>query len=589
MNRPIRVRRCAASVGFLVLAAGCLAGCGGGAGGGFSATHTIGGSISGLASSGLVLTDNGADSLMVPSGAMTFTFAQALTAGATYDVAVATQPSGETCAVTAGSGTVTGNVTTVSVTCVAGASYTVGGTVSGLTASGLVLQLNGANNLSVASGASTFTFPTALRSGAAYTVTEEAPPSGEACTVASGTATVTANVTNVRVTCSALATAYTISGSISGLTALGLHLQFYSAGQSLAVASGATTYAYTEVPSGTNVALSIVTQPDWQTCTPSSSNYSGVINADLTSENLACAAATATVQTVNAGNFPLSDPTGVAVDSQGDVYVADTGGNEILEITPSGNVTQVGVSATFNRPTGVAVDAFGNVYVADTGDNEIREITSAGTLQTLASGLRGPQGVAVDSSGNVFVADTGNNEIDEIGPGGTLSVIAGSAGLIGCMDGNGTAASFDEPTSLAFDSSGNLYVADRNNNAIRRITSVGSSDTVTTWAGGGGACGGSSPGAGGYQDGTGTNALFLGPTGVTVDAAGNVFVADSGNDAIREITPAAVVTTVAALTLPSGSTGTTYAFSHPFGIASDAVSNLYVGDSYNNRIEEISP
>ena len=589
MKRPIRVRHRAASVGCLVLAAICLSGCGGGVSGGFSATHTIGGSISGLASSGLVLTDNGADSLMVPSGAITFTFAQALTAGSTYDVTVATQPSGETCTVASGTGTVTGNVTTVSVTCAAGASYAVGGTVSGLTASGLVLQLNGANDLSIASGASTFTFPTVLRSGAAYTVTEEMPPSGETCTVASSTGTILGNVTNVSVSCSALATAYTISGSIAGLTASGLHVQFYSAGQSLSVAAGATTYTYTEVPPGTNVALSILTQPDWQTCAPSSSDYSGVINADLTGENLTCVAANATVQPVNAGNFALSDPTGVAVDSQGDIYVADTGGNEILEITPSGSVTPLGISATFNRPAGVAVDSFGNVYVADTGDNEVREITTAGTMQTLASGLRSPQGVAVDSSGNVFVADTGDNEIDEIGPGGTLSVIAGSASVIGCTDGNGAAASFDGPTSLAFDSSGNLYVADRNNNAIRKITSVGTADTVTTWAGGGGACGGSSPGTGGYQDGTGTSALFLGPAGVTVDAAGNVFVADSGNDAIREITPAAVVTTVAGLTLPSGGTGTIYAFSHPFGIAVDAASNLYVGDSYNNRIEEISP
>ena len=589
MRCPIHVRRSAAILGLIGLTALSLADCGGGASGGFSAIHTIGGSISGLNSSGLILTDNGGDSLMVPSGAMSFTFTQSLAAGASYDVAIATQPSGETCSVASGAGMVTGNVTTVRVTCVTGASYTVGGTVSGLTAAGLVLQLNGANDLSVASGASTFTFPIALRSGTAYTVTEEEPPSGATCTVASGTGSILANVTNVSVTCSAVVTAYTISGSIAGLTASGLHLQFYAAGQSLEVASGATTYTYSEVPSGTRVALSILTQPDWQTCTPSSSNYSGVISSNLIGEDLACAAASATVQTVNAGNFPLSDPTGVAVDSQGNLYVANTGGNEILEITPSGSVTQLAVSATFNRPAGVAVDAFGNVYVADTGDNEIREITAAGTMQTLASGLRSPQGVAVDSAGNVFVADTGDNEIDEIGPGGALSVIAGSVSLIGCSDGNGTAASFNGPTSLAFDSSGNLYVADRYNNAIRKITSVGASDTVTTWAGGGGACAGSSSGTGGYQDGSGTNALFFGPTGVTVDAVGNVFVADSGNDAIRKITPAAVVTTVAGLTLPSGSTGTVYAFSHPFGIAADAASNLYLGDSYNDRIEEISP
>src|SRR5579864_2240194 len=172
----------------LLILSSLFVACGGGSSGGTTppppATYTIGGTVSGLAGSGLVLQDNGGDNLTVASGATTFVFATAVQSGKPYAVTVMTQPSSpqQTCTVTGGSGTVgSANVTNVSITCVTGA-VTVGGTISGLTASGLVLQDNGADNLTVAANATTFTFATPVVTGSPYAVTVLTQPTGETCT-----------------------------------------------------------------------------------------------------------------------------------------------------------------------------------------------------------------------------------------------------------------------------------------------------------------------------------------------------------------------------------------------------------------------
>ena len=221
---------------------------------------------------------------------------------------------------------------------------------------------------------------------------------------------------------------------------------------------------------------------------------------------------------------------------------------------------------------GVAVDSAGNVYVADTYNDEIRKITPSGVVTTLAgsAGQAGssdgtgsaarfdwPEGVAVDSAGNVYVADCRNDEIRKITPSGVVTTLAGSAGQYGSSDGTGSAARFDGPMGVAVDSAGNVYVADYGNDEIRKITPSG---VVTTLAG--------SAGQTGSSDGTGSAARFYYPEGVAVDSAGNVYVADAGNDEIRKITPSGVVTTLAGSAGQTGSsngTGSAASFYFPRG------------------------
>jgi sugar lactone lactonase YvrE len=302
-------------------------------------------------------------------------------------------------------------------------------------------------------------------------------------------------------------------------------------------------------------------------------------------------------------------PSSVAVDSTGNVYVADSGNGEIREISPSGVVTTLagspgqwgssngtGSAASFDDPSGVAVDSTGNVYVADTGNEEIRKISPSGVVTTLAgspgqwgsndgtgsaASFEQPTGVAVDSAGNVYVADSDNNEIRKISPSGVVTTLAGSAGQIGSSNGTGSAARFEQPTGVAVDSAGNVYVADSNNWEIRKISPSG---VVTTLAG--------SAGQWGSRDGTGSAAQFFVPFGVAVDNAGNVYVADQWNQEIREITPLGVVTTLAGVTGQTGSingTGNAARFDFPFGVAVDSAGNVYVADQYNEEIRKLAP
>jgi sugar lactone lactonase YvrE len=251
-----------------------------------------------------------------------------------------------------------------------------------------------------------------------------------------------------------------------------------------------------------------------------------------------------------------------------------------------------GTGAEFNLPYGVTTDAAGNVYVADNGNNRIRKITPEGVTSTLAGNgmasykdtiasearFRDPLGVVADPDGNVFVSDVNNKRIRKISRDGIVSTVAGD-GTTAFKDATGIAAEFYTPIGIARDLSGNLYIADANNRRIRKIAPDGA---VTTLAGDGNV---------NFKDGIGAAAEFKFPTGVAADAAGNVYVADSYDNRIRKISPAGVVSTLAG----DGHSGFTDAagalaeFNTPGGVAVDASGNVYVADTYNQAIRRISP
>jgi streptogramin lyase len=306
------------------------------------------------------------------------------------------------------------------------------------------------------------------------------------------------------------------------------------------------------------------------------------------------------------------NPQNVAVDSVGNIYVPDFGNHRIRKITSAGVVTTLagngntifangaGTNATFFGPRGVAVDRLGNVYVADAGNNRIRKIDIGGIVTTLAgsgsaefadgigsnASFNNPFGVTVDFEGNVYVVDGGNQRIRKITPTGIVTTLAGNASAA-FNNGSGVSASFNNPYGISVDSNGSVYIGDYTNNRIRKITSDG---VVSTLAGNGTTT---------FADGTGTNATFNQPWGVTVDAAGSVYVADFGNHRIRKIGTQAVQIPLnrAVVTLFAGNgtaafadgTGTNARFNDPRGVAVDLQGNVYIADTTNNRIRKISP
>jgi hypothetical protein len=319
--RPEAALRWGRPLGAALLAL-ALAACGGG-GSLIGADATIGGSVTGLSGAGLVLRNNGSESLSVPAAGR-FAFVNPVPRGAAYAVTVATQPAGQTCVVANGSGTApdAGNVENIGVTCTnttpppppPAGSYTIGGNVSGLTGSGLVLNNNGGNDLAVtANGA--FTFSTAIAGGAAYAVTVATPPSGQRCEVANGSGTVAAaNVTSVAVTCTSTSppppppNTYSVGGSITGYTGRGLVLQL-NGGDGITLVAGATTFAFPgQLASGSNYAVTVAVPAYGQDC--SLTNASGRIDSANVNNVLVTCGPVAPLRLVSSA--PAELETGVA-------------------------------------------------------------------------------------------------------------------------------------------------------------------------------------------------------------------------------------------------------------------------------------
>jgi sugar lactone lactonase YvrE len=306
----------------------------------------------------------------------------------------------------------------------------------------------------------------------------------------------------------------------------------------------------------------------------------------------------------------LNSPSGVAVDDKGNVYIADTQNHRVRKVNPGGTITTFAgrsrvpslsggglsgdggpaISAELNSPLGVAVDGQGNVYIADTQNHRVRKVNPGGTITTIAgtgsgalpanqggfSGdggpataaqLSGPRGVAVDGQGNVYIADYYNNRVRKVNPGGTITTIAGT-GVRGDFGdgGNAISAQLDGPTGVAVDGKGNVYVVDHGNDRLRKVSPGGK---ITSIAG----------------TGRPSEDRLLSPTGVAVGRDGSVYIADTAYSRVRRVSPSGTVSTFA------GEDSYYYygcedragpalhaAMREPTGVAVDTKGNVYIAD-----------
>lgn len=284
-------------------------------------------------------------------------------------------------------------------------------------------------------------------------------------------------------------------------------------------------------------------------------------------------------------------PIAVAAQPDGTVFFTESGTGSLRRISPSGDVSTV--LTGFYRPACLAVDKLGTVYVcmgnsllrvSPTGASTLfTEGTEIGLSDPLGSGFFNPSAASVDGAGNVYVADTGNHTIRRITQDGVVTTVAGRRGAAGYVDGNASSARFREPVGVAVDSTGIIYVSD-GSMTIRRITPDGE---VSTLAGSPGPSG-----LGGSADGAGPAARFRSPRSLAIHPDGSLVVADTSNQAIRRVSPAGVVTTLAGGLPRDGADdgpGTTATFFGPTGVATDRDGSLYVADGLASVIRSVSP
>jgi uncharacterized protein (TIGR03437 family) len=304
----------------------------------------------------------------------------------------------------------------------------------------------------------------------------------------------------------------------------------------------------------------------------------------------------------------LNAPVGVALNS-GSLYIADQNNDRVRQISAAGLISTVAgggtagslgdglqaIDATLDDPTGLAFDPSGNLYIADTHDNRVRRLDVTGMITTFAGDgdtagyggegdpatltpIASPQGVAPDNAGNVYIADTNHNRVIMVNPAGNIQTVAGTgtAGYGG--DGSTALAELNGPTGLAFDGNGNLYIADTQNNRVRMINQAGVTSTIA----GTGTAGFSGDG------GAAASAELSYPSAIAVDASGDIFIADAGNNRVRLIAPNGTINTIAGSgdAAYNGDTGSALqiALLNPEGLALDGQGHIWVSDTGNNRV-----
>ena len=360
-------------------------------------SYKVGGTITGLTASGLVLRNNGEDDLTVVSGATSFTFAKEIREGREYAVTIGTQPQGLNCTVNNGTGSVTANVNNISVVCV---SYSIGGTITGLTASGLVLQNNGGDDLTVDTGATSFTFPT--RVIGAYAVTVKTQPTGLSCAVSSGSGTATTDISNVSITC---ISSYSIGGTITGLTASGLVLQ-NNGGDDLTVDTGATSFTFPTRVIGA-YAVTVKTQPTGLSCAVSSG--SGTATTDISNVSITCISSYSIGGTITG----LTASGLVLQNNGGDDRTVPSGATSFTfatKIAPGAayavtiKTQPLDLTCTVSNATGTATAIVMNVTLACVGNGTI--IRNWGVFTDNNNGTVKFEGVAGTFGGQTYTAQT---------------------------------------------------------------------------------------------------------------------------------------------------------------------------------------
>ncbi len=362
----------------------------------------------------------------------------------------------------------------------------------------------------------------------------------------------------------------------------------------VATATQGKYYSYflkVEDPDNNTLTFDLVKHPEWLKLSQ---------NKVITAETFA-GSGVAGLKNGSKTSAEFNNPKGIAVDKDQNIYIADHINHVIRKITPEGEVSifagtgSAGLTngkaneARFKFPTGIAIDKDGNFFVTDYLNHVIRKIDTNGEVSTYAgSGFRGskngdlqtasfynPIDLAIDDDGNIYVADEGNHQIRKISPTGTVSLLAGHISG-GFKDGKGSSARFKNPSGIAVGNDNNIYVADYENHVIRKITPLG---LTTTYAG---------TGKRGNRDGNLLEAEFKNPIQLCFDDAGNLFVADRYNHAVRIIADGKVSTYIGTKKSGYKDGGTDVAqFSLPEGIAVDDLANIYVSDSQNNRIRKI--